>query len=74
MPKDFWKKKWENKTCGITLSRLRPGYNKYGQSYSVFLPCKHGFYRSVLIEWIKSCPTTNVTCPTCRKNFDPGAL
>jgi|TARA_B110000967_G_C18609918_1_gene423436 hypothetical protein len=65
----FWIKKWKNKFCGITQTRLRPGKNKQGNTYSIFLDCKHGFYRSVLIEWIKHCPTNNLTCPTCRKEF-----
>lgn len=63
----FWKKKWKDKICGITHSRLRPGKNKYGYSYSVFLNCKHGFYRSVIIEWINQCTTKYPTCPICRK-------
>lgn len=66
--KPFWKNKW-NKTCGITKGRLRPGKNKYDLSYSVFLDCSHGFYRSALIEWIKNCPSENPTCPICRKEF-----
>ena len=67
--KNFWKKKWKNKICGITHTRLRPGKNKNGISYSVFLPCKHGFYRSVLNEWIKRCPKDSPTCPLCRKKI-----
>lgn len=66
----FWKKKWCEKTCGITQTRLRPGKNKYGLSYSVFLKCSHGFYRSVLIEWIRNCPTEIPTCPVCRQLID----
>ena len=68
MPKSFWKR-WENRICGITHTRLRPGKNKKGLSYSVFLPCEHGFYRSALNEWIKRCPKDNATCPMCRKKF-----
>ena len=66
----FWAKKW-NQPCGITHSRLRPGRNKNGVSYSVFLDCSHGFYRSVLIEWIKNFSMSLPTCPICRKKFDP---
>lgn len=66
----FWKNKWKDQVCGITKSRLRPGKNKYNLSYSIFLDCTHGFYRSVLTEWIKNCPTENPTCPICRKPFD----
>ena len=70
----FWKNKWHNKVCGITKCRLRPGKNKSGEAYSVFLDCKHGFYRSVLIEWIMSCPTPNVTCPLCRAFIDTNSI
>jgi hypothetical protein len=66
----FWKKKWHNKVCGITQSRLRPGKNKYGLSYSIFLDCNHGFYRSALTEWIRKCPSENPTCPICRSEFE----
>jgi hypothetical protein len=66
----FWKKKWDGKICCITQTRLRPGKNKYGMSHSVFLKCSHGFYRSVLIEWIKNCPTIIPTCPVCRQLID----
>ena len=69
----FWKNKW-NKTCGITRSRLRPGKNKYGISYSVFLNCNHGFYRNALIEWIKNCPSENPTCPMCRKIIEVNSI
>lgn len=70
----FWKKKWKDKICGITHSRLRPGKNKQGQPYSVFLGCKHGFYRSVIIEWVKQCNTDIVTCPICRTNIDMNTI
>jgi hypothetical protein len=63
-------RKWYNQICGITHTRLRPGKNRYGLSYCVFLKCKHGFYRSVLIEWIKSCPLEKTTCPLCRQEFE----
>ena len=70
----FWKKKWKDKICGITTTRLRPGNNINGVSYSVFLDCNHGFYRSVLIEWIKNCPTENVTCPLCRVTINADSI
>lgn len=70
----FWKKRWKDKTCGITQSRLRPGKNRNGISYSIFLGCSHGFYRSVLIEWIKNCPTDIPTCPICRNKFDVSSI
>ena len=66
----FWKKKWLGQICGISHGRLRPGTNKHGLSHSVFLDCSHGFYRSLLIEWIKNCPSENPTCPMCRTTFE----
>ena len=69
--KSFWENTWKDKICGITKTRLRPGKNIYGLSYSVFLKCKHGFYRKVLIEWVKNCPTEHPTCPICRAVFNP---
>ena len=74
MKKPFWKIKWDDKICGITKSRLRPGKNTEGLSYTVFLDCTHGFYRSVLLEWIKHCPTDNLTCPICRKHININSL
>lgn len=68
----FWNK-W-TKTCGITKSRLRPGKNKYNLSYSVFLECNHGFYRSVISEWIKNCPSEYPTCPICRREFNINSI
>ena len=65
----FWKKKWFEKICGITKTRLRPGKNKNGLPYSIFLSCSHCFYRSVLLEWIKNCPHEIPTCPICRQNI-----
>ena len=70
MVKSYWKSKWEKQLCGITKTRLRPGKNKNGLSYVIFLHCNHGFYRSVLKEWIKHCPTMFTTCPTCRRVFE----
>lgn len=66
----FWGKKWNGKLCGITKTRLRPGRNKNGFSYSIFLTCSHGFYRSVLVEWIKNCPRETPTCPICRQDIN----
>lgn len=66
--KPFWDKKYgKDKICGITLMRLRPGKNKNGKSYVVFLPCKHGFYRSALKKAISK---GLHGCPLCRKNFN----
>jgi hypothetical protein len=64
-----WKNKWKNKYCGISKGRLRPGKDKNGLGYSIFLECSHGFYRSVLTEWVKKCPKSKPTCPICRKEF-----
>ena len=65
----FWKKKWEGQLCGITHGRLRPGRNKKGDPYCIFLDCKHGFYRSVILEWVINCYPENPTCPVCRTIF-----
>lgn len=70
----YWKKKWENQFCGVTKTRLRPGKNKNMLSYTVFLNCGHGFYRTVLKEWVKTCPSYIPTCPLCRKMFDPNII
>ncbi len=67
--RSFWRTKWENKVCGITHTRLRPGKNKDGVPYTVFLPCSHGFYRSVLMKWVEQCQKDKPTCPMCRKQF-----
>lgn len=71
MKRSWWNTKYGKESiCAITKTRLRPGKNKYGLSYSVFLPCKHGFYRSALIGWVYTC-RYDPTCPLCRNPFDP---
>ena len=70
----FWKKKWDGHICGISKGRLRPGTNKDGVFHSIFLSCRHGFYRSVLIEWVKNCPHEKPTCPICRKEFNYNSI
>ena len=62
--KPFWDKKYgRDAMCAITLTRLRPGKNKKGESYVIALTgCKHAFYRSAFEEW-KRC---HDTCPVCR--------
>lgn len=65
----FWYKKWSGQLCGITHSRLRPGKNKNGNPYCVFLDCKHGFYRSVITKWANSCLQSTPRCPVCRRKF-----
>lgn len=68
----WWGNKYgKERVCAITNTRLRPGKNKYGQKYSIFLSCKHGFYRSALMAWVLSRPEEIPTCPLCRKHFDP---
>jgi hypothetical protein len=68
----WWSKKYgKNSICAISNTRLRPGKNKYNLSYSIFLPCKHGFYRSALIQWVLINPNNTPTCPLCRQCFDP---
>ena len=70
--KPFWKQKWgKNKICNITHTRIRPGKNKQGQPHTVYLECKHGFYRKALAEWVKNCTKLVPTCPVCRKQFHP---
>jgi len=68
----WWIKKYgKNSTCGITFSRLRPGKGKDGLSYSIFLPCSHGFYRKALLAWTVAGKNN---CPICRRIFDPVLL
>jgi hypothetical protein len=68
----WWSKKYgKNSICAITNTRLRPGKNKYGQNYSLYLPCNHGFYRSALVSWVLTKPHQTPTCPLCRREFDP---
>lgn len=70
--KAFWDKKYgKDKICAITFMRLRSGKNKEGKSYVVFLPCKHGFYRSALKNAIAK---GHRQCPLCRKNFDVSVI
>jgi hypothetical protein len=64
--KPWWNKKWgKDKICGITLTRLRPGLDKDGIPYSIYLQCGHGFYTQALLNWSE----TKETCPMCRKPF-----
>ena len=68
----WWNKKYgKDKLCGITRARLRPGIDKRGESYVVFLPCAHGFYRIALKNWVLTKPEQNPSCPMCRKIFHP---
>ena len=72
MTTPWWTKKYgKGKICAITNMRLRPGKNKYNQPYSIFLGCKHGFYRSALMSWVLTKPDISPTCPLCRQAFDP---
>ena len=67
----WWEKKYgKDSRCGITMGRLRPGKNKDGLKYTIFLDCGHGFYRSALGKWA----VKNPSCPLCRKCFDPIVL
>ena len=70
--KPFWHGKWNKENiCSITHARLRPGKNKKGVSYCLFLPCGHGFYRSAISEWVKKGSSWNdPTCPLCRTPFN----
>ena len=63
-----WNKKWgKDAICAITQVRLRPGKNKFNIPYTIALPCKHRFYRSALIQWIKK--SLDHTCPMCRRRI-----
>jgi len=67
---NWWNKKWgKDKICGITHSRLRPGKNKNGVPHVIVLDCKHAFYTSAILEWVKSYNKKDIPCPCCRKNF-----
>lgn len=60
-----WSKKWgRDKICPITHTRLRPGKNKRGVKYVIELVCGHMFYRSAVLNYIRSCE--NPVCPMCR--------
>jgi hypothetical protein len=68
MKTKWWHTKYgKDSICAITKARLRPGKNKKGEPYTVFLSCKHGFYKSALLSWIKS--SIIPTCPLCRKEI-----
>lgn len=65
----WWDSKWnKNNICGISQARLRPGKNKNGIPYTIELPCKHRFYTSCLLHWMRV-NHTKVTCPCCRQPF-----
>ena len=65
--KPFWDKKYGKESiCAITLTRLRPGRNKKGETYIIKLKkCKHLFYRSALLLWYKK----DERCPVCRQKI-----
>lgn len=68
----WWNKKYgKHSICAITQSRLRPGKNSDGLSYCIFLPCKHGFYRSAITNLVISTSQEILKCPLCRHEFDP---
>ena len=68
----WWDKKYgKDKLCGVTYTRLRSGKNKNGQSYSIYLPCKHGFTRYALLSWLNMGKNT---CPLCRRYFYPNIV
>ena len=77
MKKSVWwyKKYGKDSICAITKTRLRPGRDRYGLTYALFLPCKHGFSRTALVNWVFSIVENGyddtVTCPLCRRQFDP---
>ena len=71
MSKFWWTKKWDNKICGITHTRLRPGTNNYGVKYTTTLVCGHSFYTKPLTEWVETCIRTfkDPSCPICRETI-----
>lgn len=66
------RKYFKDKICAITLQKLKRGKNKLGQSRTIFLPCKHPFSRTGLLDFVIS-NKDNIypCCPLCRKIFDP---
>jgi hypothetical protein len=65
MKQPFWAKYGKSEICGISHSRLRPGKDKDGNLYVIFLPCGHGFYRQPLQIWMQR----SEICPICRHPF-----
>lgn len=66
----WWKQKYDKQSiCGITRIRLRSGKNSHGLSHSIFLKCKHGFYRSALRNWVIVNLSKETPCPLCREPF-----
>ena len=69
--KPFWNKKWgKDQKCAITCSRLRPGKDCNGLSYTIELECGHRFWRKALLQWIiASYSNDNLepSCPVCRQ-------
>ena len=64
----FWNKSWgRDKICPISLTRIRPGKNKHGISYTISLKCGHIFWRKSLLKWYSSRDSS--TCPVCRKSI-----
>jgi hypothetical protein len=61
----WWEKKWKDKVCPITQTRIRPGKNKKGISYTTVLSCSHAFSTSAIESWA----VRRTTCPMCRKPF-----
>lgn len=73
----WWSKKYGSSSlCAISQTRLRPGKNKKGQKYAVFLKCGHGFCRSLLDKWVAQQVADGVypSCPCCRKTFIPNGI
>lgn len=70
MSAPFWDKKWgKDAICPITYTRLRPGTNKYGNTYTVELQCGHRFCRSAITNWIITSFDQSLVqpkCPVCR--------
>jgi hypothetical protein len=68
--KPWWNKKWgSDAICGITQTRLRPGFDKNNISRTTRLSCSHRFYTLEILEWAQKCPGKLPTCPLCRQEF-----
>ena len=61
----WWEKKWKDKVCPITQTRVRPGKNTKGIPYTTVLSCSHAFCTRAIQAWAKR----QATCPMCRKPF-----
>jgi hypothetical protein len=75
LDKPFWNKKWgKDQKCAITCSRLRPGKDRNGLSYTIELECGHRFWRKALVQWVitsyaNTTEHAHPSCPVCRQHI-----